>query len=132
MFWVYEEFEEGEEKSKGWNDGMIDRRKENEKFIKWKKNFLVFFIFFDCDWGCMVIVVSFKVLGKVVKGEVCNYIVCVYKSLFSYVIIVDFMYISVGGYDDIFIGLLWLESWEEMWICGLWRELCFWDFLEKE
>lgn len=132
MLWVYEESEEGEEKSKGWNDGMIDRRKENEKPIKRKKNFSAFFIPLDCDWGRTVIVASPKALGKAAKGEACNYIVCAYKSSSSYVIIADLMYISAGGYDDIPIGPLWLESREEMWTRGLRRELRPRDLLEKE
>lgn len=72
-----------------------------KKTIKRKKNFSVFFIPLDRDWGRPVIVASPKALGKAARGEACNYIVCAYKSSSSYAIIADLIYISAGGYDDI-------------------------------
>lgn len=103
-----------------------------KKIIKRKKKFSAFFILFDRDWGRPVIIASPKALNKAAKGEACNYIVCAYKSSSSYAIIAGFMYISAGGYDDIPIRPLWLESREGMWTRGLRRELRPRDLLEKE
>jgi len=111
---------------------MIYRRKENEKKHKTKKKISAFFLPLDRDWSRPVIVASPKALGRTSKGEACNYIVCAYKSSANYAIIADLMYISAGGYNDIPIGPLWLESREEMWTRGLRRELRPRDLLEKE
>ena len=43
ILWVYEESEKGEEKSKGWNDGMLDWGGGNEKNHETKKKIFGFF-----------------------------------------------------------------------------------------